>query len=358
MKTSDFDYELPDELIAQNPPAERTDSRMMILNREDRSLLDSGVTSLPEFLQPGDLMVFNNTKVFPARTKGIRADTGGKVELVFVRQMGDEQPSADGGFASKWLCIYGSGSKTKAGQSLSLCDGSVTAEIYAVLDQGHVEVDVLASDPIMDLLDRLGEVPLPPYIGRSMADADSRDVDRGRYQTVYASETGAVAAPTAGLHFTDELFRRLAQKGIERCEITLHVGPGTFLPVKVDDVESHIMHSERYTVSKESAATINETKRAGGRIIAVGTTTARTLEGLYMDRGGIEAASGETDIFIYPPYEFGVIDGLLTNFHLPKSTLLMMVSAFAGEDFVQSAYEDAVSKSYRFYSYGDCMLIL
>ncbi len=352
MQASDFDYELPEELIAQVPLSDRTNARMMVLDRAEGSISHSGVNSVSEYLQPGDLMVFNNTKVFPARTLGVREDTGGRVELVFVRQI-DEETESSGRSVSKWLCIFGSGSKTRAGQRLSLCDGKIHAELCEVLDQGHVVALVDAAEPIMPLLERVGEIPLPPYIGRDVTDAD-----KARYQTVYASQVGAVAAPTAGLHFTDELLGHLAAKGVERCEITLHVGPGTFLPVKVDNVEEHVMHAERYSVGQEAVDAICAAKERGGRIVAVGTTTVRTLEGLWAERGAIEATTGETDIFIYPEYEFGVVDALLTNFHLPKSTLLMMVSAFAGKEFVRRAYEDAVSNSYRFYSYGDCMLII
>lgn len=356
MRTDDFNYELPQELIAQIPPAERTDSRMMVLNRTDRSIENSGVLSLPSFLNEGDLMVFNNTKVFPARTRGVREDTGGKVELVFVQELEPEQESS-GSFSSCWLCIFGSGSKTREGQSLVLCGGRLKAKISEVRDQGHIVAAICTEEPVMDVLAKHGEIPLPPYIARDSCDVRS-ERDRERYQTVYASQLGAVAAPTAGLHFTDSLFAELAEKGVNRCEVTLHVGPGTFLPVKVEDVETHVMHSERYAVSRESADAINETRNAGGRIIAVGTTTVRTLEGLFDANGCIEEASGHTDIFIYPPFRFNVVGAILTNFHLPRSTLLMMISAFAGHDYILEAYENAVSEGYRFYSYGDCMLIL
>jgi S-adenosylmethionine:tRNA ribosyltransferase-isomerase len=351
MKTEDFDYHLPEELIAQFPLEKRTDSRMMVLDRAQKSIAHSQVLNLAEHLREGDLLVFNNTKVFPARTTGVREDTGGKVEMVFVRQLGEEASSA-GGFASEWLCIFGSGSKTRVGQKLSLCGGAVKAELTVVLDQGHVEASICTSEPIMDLLEREGQIPLPPYIGRK---ADSHD--KSRYQTVYASESGAVAAPTAGLHFTEELFEKLDSHGIRRCSVTLHVGPGTFLPVKVEDVEAHKMHSEIYCVEAKAADAINSARTDGGRIIAVGTTSVRTLEGVWSKHGGIVPDEGETDIFIYPPHEFKAVDGMFTNFHLPKSTLLMMISAFAGKEYILEAYGRAIEQRYRFYSYGDCMLI-
>lgn len=352
MKTSDFDYSLPDELIAQQPLSRRADSKMMVLDRRGCSIGHASVSDLAEYLDPGDLLVFNNTKVFPARTRGVRADTGGKVELVFVRQLGEESASGDG-FTSEWLCIYGSGSRNRAGLKLSLCGGAIRAELTKVLDQGHVQATVRADGPIMQVLEKEGEVPLPPYIQRG-ADAS----DRSRYQTVFASQTGAVAAPTAGLHFTQELLATLDGRGLRRCEVTLHVGPGTFLPVKADEVEGHTMHSESYVVGHEAADALQAARERGNRIVAVGTTTVRTLEGAYMKHGCIKACEGETEIFIYPPFTFNVVNCLLTNFHLPKSTLLMMVSAFAGRDLILSAYREAVGLRYRFFSYGDCMLIL
>jgi S-adenosylmethionine:tRNA ribosyltransferase-isomerase len=350
MNTSDFDYFLPEELIAQQPLANRTDSRMLVLDRRSGSIDHASVNDIGEYLEPGDLLVFNNTRVFPARTRGVRPDTGGKAELVFVRQLGAETGEV---FSSEWLCICGSGSRKRKGLNLSLCGGAIRAELMAVLDQGHVQAAITTHMPIMQVLEEKGEVPLPPYIQREAGASD-----RSRYQTVFARQTGAVAAPTAGLHFTEELLDGLEERGLIRCEVTLHVGPGTFLPVKADAVEDHRMHSEHYVIGREGADAIGDARERGNRVTAVGTTTVRTLEGAYLAHGAIGPCEGSTDIFIYPPFDFKVVNCLLTNFHLPKSTLLMMVSAFAGRDLVLSAYREAVAMRYRFFSYGDCMLIL
>lgn len=355
MKTSEFDYELPEELIAQEPPEGRGDSRMMVLDRTTKSIRHSWIRDLPDYLRRGDLLVFNNTKVFPARTRGVRADTGGRVELVFVRQTRAEVlvwPA----FESEWLCIFGSGSKTRAGQRLLLCGERIKAELTEVGEHGHVTVKVKTNEPLMQVLEKAGEIPLPPYIERGPKDSRN-EADRERYQTVFASQAGAVAAPTAGLHFTEELLQAIRKAGADTCEITLHVGPGTFIPVKADDVQDHKMHSEFYSIGKDVAEAVGRTRKSGGRVIAVGTTTTRALEGAWVKWGGIQECSGETDIFIYPPYRFNVVDAMITNFHLPRSTLLMMLSAFAGREFMLEAYQCAVAESYRFYSYGDCMLI-
>jgi len=351
MLTSDFDYELPPELIAQEPPPERGDSRMLVLNRNNGCLAHSNVADLPEYLDSGDLLVLNDTRVFPARLLGQWADTGGALELLLVR------PLAHSG-AGCWLCICGSGRPVRVGQQAVFAGGRLKADVTERGTEGTCTVVFSSQEPLMDLLHSHGLMPVPPYIRRQGDERQTR-LDRERYQTVYARETGAVAAPTAGLHFTKELFEALDKKGVRRATVTLHVGPGTFKPVKTDSVEEHVMDAERYRVPPETAAAVAECRKRGGRVVAVGSTSVRTLETVALGHGGaVVAAEGDSSLFIYPPYRFLVTDAMLTNFHLPQSTLIMMVSALAGRDKIMAAYREAVRERYRFFSYGDCMLIV
>ena len=363
MLTKDFDYELPPELIAQEPPAERGTSRMMVLHRADGRLEHRSVADLPEYLRAGDLLILNDTKVFPARIFGVWGDTQGALELLFIEPVADVPLSASGGVnaatsACVWRCITGSGRPIRAGQRAFFADGKLEAEPLAKNGNGTWDIRFHCVEPLMGILDRYGQTPVPPYIHRSGDERQTR-LDRERYQTVYARETGAVAAPTAGLHFTDAIFAALEAKGVQRATVTLHVGPGTFKPVKTDTVEAHRMDPERYAVSRETAETIAVCRARGGRVVAVGSTSVRTLESVAAAHDGrvVETASSST-IFIYPPYQFQVADVMLTNFHLPQSTLIMMVSALAGRDRILAAYREAVRERYRFFSYGDCMLIV
>ncbi len=350
MLVSDFDYHLPPELIAQQPAAGRADSRMLHLSRVTGTLQDCSFRDFPKMLRPGDLVVFNNTRVFPARLFGRKkspATPHGKIEVLLTRQVSEDP--------SEWECLARPGRKINIGDFLSF---GVKDELRAeVMDRGPFGERRLRFNPANDffaLVERLGHIPLPPYIDR-----DDQTSDRERYQTVYASERGSVAAPTAGLHFTPEILGQTREHGIETTEITLHVGLGTFQPVRGDRVEEHKLHRESYRISAEAAGKINAARNANRRVIAVGTTTVRTLEysGALSANGEVQAGSGEADIFIYPGYKFGIVDGLLTNFHLPKSTLLMLVSAFAGREHVLAAYHHAIAQKYRFYSYGDCMFV-
>ncbi len=346
MLTSEFDYHLPPELIAQHPTAAREDSRLLVVDRGSGKLSDKSFRDLPQFLGPGDILVLNNTRVFPARLHGQRSATGGAVEVLFLRGLE----------GSEWLALTRSGGKLQAGEELALAGGELRVKI---LERRGPEGDVLRLPAGFDLgkfLDEHGETPLPPYIARE--NQKDRDEDRGRYQTVYAARCGAIAAPTAGLHFSNELLAGLEAKGVLRAELTLHVGPGTFRPVKSKLVEDHVMDGEWYSVGVGAAAAINAARAAGGRCVAVGTTSTRTLETVSSNGGIAERGEGWSRLFIYPPYRFKAVDVLLTNFHLPKSTLLMLVSAFAGRELALAAYEHAVRERYRFYSYGDCCLFL
>jgi len=372
LKTSDFDYELPPELIAQQPLPERDASRMMIVHRHAGTVEHGRFSDLPGLLKAGDLLVLNDTRVIPARLFGIRKGTGGKVELLLVER---EERGQGSGFGVQerggtrgehptskeetWIALCRAGWKPREGIRLELADGRIDGVIVGVGEEGEVTVELSAEGALMDVLDEHGFTPLPPYIRRERATVEGRGgEDRERYQTVYAREPGAVAAPTAGLHFTDDVFERLAARGVGKTTVTLHVGPGTFRPVKTETVAEHTMEEERYSVSDEAARAINATMLHGGRLVAVGSTCARTLESVIGSDGRIAAGRGRSSLFIHPPYDFCVVDVMLTNFHLPKSTLIMMVSAFAGVELVRHAYEEAVRQKYRFYSYGDCMLIL
>lgn len=370
MNTVDFDYPLPPELIAQQPAARRDASRMLVVHRGTGHLEHRTFEDLPTYLRRGDLLVVNNTRVIAARLFARKPGTGGRVELFLLEE------AAPG----EWEILLRARRRPAVGQSLDLEGGSGTATILGHGDEGRARVRFDAAIPFLDYVERHGHVPLPPYIKRVTSDqcpvtsADGTPVtghrlpvaDRERYQTVYAREPGAVAAPTAGLHFTPEVLRRLAENGVDRADITLHVGIGTFRPVKAERVEEHRMEAERYEVPAATAAAIRRAKNAGGRVIAVGSTSVRTLEAVAKERGQVVAAAGRTDLFIHEPFAFQVVDAMLTNFHLPKSTLLMMVCAFAarpgspqaGRDLVLGAYEAAVKERYRFFSYGDCMLIV
>ena len=358
MLTSDFNYDLPPELIAQEPPAERGTSRMMVLHRGDGRLEHRSVADLPEYLRADDLLVLNDTRVFPARIQGVWSDTRGGLELLLL----EPQPLPAGAGGAKetvcWSCITGSGRPIRAGQKAAFAGGLLEAELVARRDNGTWTVLFRSEAPLMELLDRHGLTPVPPYIHRH-GDGRQARLDRERYQTIYARETGAVAAPTAGLHLTEALFAALEAKGVRRAAVTLHVGPGTFKPVKAETVEAHRMDPERFSVPQATADAVAACRATGGRVVAVGSTSVRTLETVAAAHDGrVVADSGSSSIFIYPPYRFRVADAMLTNFHLPQSTLIMMVSALVGRERILDAYREAVRERYRFFSYGDCMLIV
>ncbi len=340
MKRNEFFYDLPKELIAQTPIEPRDSSRMLVMDKKTGELEHKIFRDITDYMNPGDCLILNNTKVLPARMYGIRTDTGAAVEFLLLTQR----------TADTWEVITGPGKKAREGHRFTFGDGSLTAEIIEVLPDGNRVAKFGFEGNFFEVIDRIGEMPLPHYITERLEDKD-------RYQTVYAKERGSAAAPTAGLHFTPELLEKIKQKGIEVGFVTLHVGLGTFRPVKADNIEEHHMHSEHYHLPKETADIINRTKENGGRVFAVGTTCCRTLESVATFRGGIQEDDGWTDIFIYPGYEFKCIDCLITNFHLPESTLIMLVSAFAGYDHTMNAYKIAVNEKYRFFSFGDAMLI-
>lgn len=345
MRTKDFDYKLPEELIAQRPPDRREDARMMVLNRALGTIEHKRFSDLDDYLAPSDLLVVNNTKVVPARIFGHRADTGGKVELLLVEAVSE----------NIWESYYRG--KARPGIKVVLADGLIRGEIVEKRADGRVYIRLLYKGDLFDILEAKGVPPVPPYIRREEHD-ERISMDKQRYQTVFAKEKGAVAAPTAGLHFTEEHFRRLIKKGIKKTEVTLHVGPGTFAPVKADKIEDHQMHEERYEVTQEAADAVYTARNSNSKVIAVGSTSVRTLETVAQKFGSVVPAKGRSSIFIYPGYDFKVVDAMITNFHLPMSTLIMMVAAFAGKEFTFEAYEKAVEERYRFFSYGDCMLIL
>ena len=359
-RTSDFDFDLPPELIAQEPPAVRTASRMLVLTRATGAWEHRTVADLPHYLRTGDLLVLNNTRVFPARLLGFWDDTGGAVELLLLErtELSDRTDRTAASATESWLCLCGSGRRARAGQRAIFASGNISGEILAVQGGGRVVVRLQSERPLADVLEEHGRVPVPPYIHRANDDARG-SLDRERYQTVYAQERGAVAAPTAGLHFTAELLTALQRQGVARAFVTLHVGLGTFQPVQTENLDEHRMESERFIAPAETAAAVDSCRRGGGRVVAVGSTSVRTLESVAAAHDGrIVASCGRTDIFIRPPYAFRVVDALLTNFHLPRSTLLAMVSAFAGREHILAAYREAVAQRYRFFSYGDCMLIV
>lgn len=340
MKTSDFYYDLPKELIAQTPLEPRDSSRLLVLDREKQTLEHKHFYDIIDYLNEGDLLVANDSRVLPARIYGIKDETGAKVEFLLLKQVAN----------NRWETLCKPGKKARVGTKFSFGNGILRATVVDVKDDGNRIVDFDCEENFFTTLDKIGQMPLPPYITAELKDKE-------RYQTVYSHELGSAAAPTAGLHFTTELMDRIKAKGVKIAYVTLHVGLGTFRPVKVDDVTKHKMHSEHYEVPEETAKLINETKKNGGRVIAVGTTSCRTLESVAAMYGEIKQCEGFTDIFIYPGFEFKVLDGLITNFHLPESTLIMLVSAFAGYDFIMNAYKVAVKEKYRFFSFGDAMFI-
>lgn len=340
MKTSDFFYDLPEKLIAQTPLEPRNSSRLMVLSKTDGSISHNHFYDLPKFLKKGDCLVLNDTRVLPARLYGAREDTGAVVEFVLLRQHGNKL----------WECLAGPGKKAKTGYKFKFSD-KLSATVNDVLEDGNRMIEFTCDGDFFALLDEVGQMPLPPYIKEKLKDKE-------RYQTVYSNEAGSAAAPTAGLHFTKEMLEAIKNMGVNIAYVTLHVGLGTFRPVKVEEITEHKMHSEHYYIPEAAAETINETKKNGGRVICVGTTSCRTLESCATQYGEIRACSGDTDIFIYPGYKFKVMDSLITNFHLPESTLIMLVSAFAGYENTMKAYNTAVKEKYRFFSFGDSMLVL
>ncbi len=341
MKTSDFYYDLPKELIAQTPVEPRDSSRLLLLGRTSGKIEHKHFYDIIDSLNEGDCLIANDSRVLPARIYGIKEETGASVEFLLLKQI----------TGNRWETLCKPGKKAKVGARFSFGDGIMTAQVVEVKDDGNRVVDFDCDENFFATLDKIGQMPLPPYITEKLEDKE-------RYQTVYSHELGSAAAPTAGLHFTEELMDRIRAKGVKIAYVTLHVGLGTFRPVKVDDVTKHKMHSEHYEIPEETAKIINETKQNGGRVIAVGTTTCRTLESVATMYGEIKPCHGFTDIFIYPGYTFKAIDGLITNFHLPESTLIMLVSAFAGYDNIMNAYKTAVEEKYRFFSFGDAMAIL
>lgn len=347
MKTRDFYYELPEELIAQDPLEDRSGSRLLVLDKQTGATEHRIFRQITAYLKPGDCLVINNTKVIPARLIGEKIKEqeageahGAKIELLLLKRREN----------NIWETLVKPGKKARPGTKISFGDGLLTGEIIDIIEEGNRLVQFSYQGIFEEILDRLGEMPLPPYITHELT-------DKNRYQTVYAKYKGSAAAPTAGLHFTNELLNEISEMGVGIANVTLHVGLGTFRPVKVENVLEHHMHSEFYQVTDEAAALINETKKAGGRVICVGTTSCRTVESAADENGIVHAGSGDTSIFIYPGYRFKVLDCLITNFHLPESTLMMLVSALAGREHIMAAYEEAVRERYRFFSFGDAMLI-
>ena len=340
MNVSDFYYDLPEELIAQTPIEKRDESRLMVLNRANQTIEHKTFKDIIDYLEPGDCLVRNNTKVIPARLYGKKA-TGAKIEFLLLNRIEGEI----------WECIVRPGHKLKPGTEVEFGDGILKARVLDVMEGGTRKVEFKYEGIFNEILDKIGLMPLPPYIHESLKDND-------RYQTVYAKYEGSAAAPTAGLHFTPELFEKIKAKGIDVANVTLHVGIGTFRPVKVENVEEHHMHSEHFYIKQEDADKINNAKKNGKRVIAVGTTSCRVLETIADENGMVKPTEGDTQIFIYPGYKYKCLDGLVTNFHLPESTLIMLVSALAGRDYIMKAYNEAVKERYRFFSFGDAMLIL
>ncbi len=340
LRRSDFYYELPEELIAQEPLEDRSGSRLLVLDKRTGEVRHQFFRDIIDYLRPGDCLVLNNTKVIPARLVGVKEDTGASVEVLLLKRRG----------ADVWETLVKPGRKVRPGVRLSFGDGSLKAEVMEVVEEGNRLIRFFYNGIFEEVLDRLGEMPLPPYITRKLQ-------DKNRYQTVYAKYEGSAAAPTAGLHFTEELLRQIEDKGVAVAYVTLHVGLGTFRPVRADNILEHHMHSEFYQVTRETADKINAAKAAGRRIICVGTTSCRTVESAAGEDGTVKAGSGDTDIFIYPGYTFKATDCLITNFHLPESTLMMLVSALAGREHIMDAYAVAVKERYRFFSFGDAMFI-
>ena len=341
MKLSEFDFNLPEELIAQRPLDKRDTSRLMVLNREKQTIEHKHFYDIIDYLQPGDILVRNNTKVIPARLFGIKEETNGHVEVLLLKDLGDDT----------WECLVGNARIEKIDTVITFGEGLLKAKCIKIKNEGIRVFKMIYTGIFFEILDQLGTMPLPPYIKEKLN-------DQNRYQTVYAKIEGSAAAPTAGLHFTDEIIEKIKAKGIEILDVTLHVGLGTFRPVKVDDILDHHMHSEFYMIEPDVAKKLNQAKANGQRIIAVGTTSTRTLEANIKKYGKFTATHENTDIFIYPGYQYEAIDCLITNFHLPKSTLLMLISAFASKEFIFKAYQEAIDKKYRFFSFGDSMFII
>ena len=340
MKVSDFNYDLPEELIAQTPIQKRDESRLMVLDKTNKTIEHKVFKDILDYLKPGDCLVRNNTRVIPARLYGIKEDTGVNVEFLLLNRIEGDI----------WEVMVHPGRRLKKGAQVTFGDGLLKAEILEQMENGNRRVKFEYKGIFNEILDQIGLMPLPPYIKERLKDKD-------RYQTVYAKYEGSAAAPTAGLHFTDELLEKIKAKGVEIANVTLHVGIGTFRPVKVENIEDHDMHSEHYYIKQEDADKINNARKNGGRIISVGTTSCRVLESVADENGFVKEVEGDTNIFIYPGYKFKCIDCLITNFHLPESTLIMLVSTLAGKDFVMKAYEEAVKEKYRFFSFGDAMFI-
>lgn len=340
MKTSDFYYDLPKELIAQDPLEDRSASRLLHLSLKDGSIEHRHFTDILDYVKEGDCLVLNDTRVIPARLYGHKEETGGLVEILLLKRRDRDV----------WECLVKPGKKARPGARITFGSGILTGEVTDVVEEGNRLIRFSYEGIFEEILDQLGEMPLPPYITHKLQ-------DKNRYQTVYAKHDGSAAAPTAGLHFTEELLEKVKEKGVRIAHVTLHVGLGTFRPVKVDDVEQHHMHSEFYMVEEDQAKLINDTRKNGGRIISVGTTSCRTLESATDENGILHAGSGWTEIFIYPGYRFKMIDGLITNFHLPESTLMMLVSALAGKERIMAVYQEAVEQGYRFFSFGDSMFL-
>ena len=339
MKVSDFNYDLPEELIAQHPYDKRDEARLMVLNKEEKKIEHKVFKDVIDYLNPGDCLVINNTKVIPARLYG-KKETGANVEFLLLKRIE----------ADTWEAMVRPGNKLKSGTKVSFGNGILKAEVLDVLEGGNRKVVFEYEGIFNEILDKIGLMPLPPYIKESLKEKD-------KYQTVYAKYAGSAAAPTAGLHFTEELLEKIKEKGVEIANVTLHVGIGTFRPVKVENVEEHNMHSEHYYIKKEDADKINKAKANGKRVIAVGTTSCRVLESVADENGIMKEVEGDTNIFIYPGYKFKCIDALITNFHLPESTLIMLVSSLAGKEFIMNAYNEAVKEKYKFFSFGDAMII-
>lgn len=352
MLISEYDYNLPEELIAQMPADKRDNSRMMVLNRKDRTISHKHFYDIVDLIEPNTLLVMNNTKVLPARLIGHK-DTGAKIEVFLLKQNSKMQDEHE-----NWEVLIKPSKRVKPDTIIKISDELSVRAIKRLEENGEWLVELIfKGNNVLDVLHRNGNIPLPPYIERKIPNEDLKKLDFERYQTVYAKDEGSVAAPTAGLHFTKEILKKLENKGVELAYVTLNVGLGTFRPVQCENVENHKMHSETFEISEKAAEQINRAKAEGKKIVAVGTTTVRTLETAYKKFGCIKACHDHSELFIYPPYEFKVIDNLITNFHLPKSTLLMLVSALAGKDFIFDAYKEAIENKYRFFSYGDCMYI-
>ena len=340
MKVSDFDFYLPEELIAQCPLKERDSSRFMVVDRKTGEIEHKVFHDVIDYLEKGDTLVLNNTRVMPARLIGEKEETGGKIEFLLLKRIEGD----------KWECLAKPGKKAKVGAMSTFGEGKLKAVVREIGLEGNRVIEFIYNGIFEEILDELGQMPLPPYIHEKLD-------DRERYQTVYSKEKGSAAAPTAGLHFTEDLLEKIREKGVNIAFVTLHVGLGTFRPVKVESIDEHIMHSEYYELDEENAKIINDTKKRGNRVIAVGTTSTRTLETIGNENGEVRAQSGWTNIFIFPGYKFNIVDALITNFHLPESTLIMLVSALAGKENIMNAYKKAVEEKYRFFSFGDSMFI-